>query len=95
MLDAVIAGTVMLRRLSPNLDALVSGNVYDHGQYDQLLGIGFASPSFEQDVSFSSYILKGSIIIHPHHKCQSRFELTDAIRTDAIWYEFELHLQSH
>ena len=42
----------MLRRLSPNLDALVAGNVYDHGQYDQLLGINFASPSFEQDVSF-------------------------------------------
>lgn len=54
LLDAIIAGTVMLRRLSPNLDALVAGNVYDHGQYDQLLAIGFASPSFEQDVSFSS-----------------------------------------
>ena len=50
-LDAMIAGNVMLRRLSPNIDDLLAGNVYDHGQYEQLLRVGFASPAFEQDVS--------------------------------------------
>ena len=47
----MIAGNVMLRRLSPNIDDLLAGNVYDHGQYEQLLRVGFASPAFEQDVS--------------------------------------------
>ena len=56
-LDAIIAGNVMLRRLSPNIDDLVAGNVYDHGQYEQLLRVGFASPAFEQDVSLIIHFL--------------------------------------
>ena len=64
-LDAIIAGNVMLRRLSPNIDDLVAGNVYDHGQYEQLLRVGFASPAFEQDVSLIIHFLLAAPIKEP------------------------------
>ncbi len=49
LLDAVISSLTMLRHLSPDLAALIAGDVHDHGQYEQLLAIAFASPSLEQD----------------------------------------------
>jgi hypothetical protein len=53
LLDCLNAGLSMLRTLSPNLIDLAAGNVYDPDEYDKLLGIGFSSPTFEQEVTYS------------------------------------------
>merc|ERR1719305_1253387 len=55
----------MLRRLSPNVDDLVAGNVYDYGQYEQLLRVGFASPAFEQDdgITYGTLISMANVAV--------------------------------
>lgn len=50
LLDAICAGLTMLRTLSPDLVEIASGDVQDHSQFEQLLGIAFSSPTFEQQV---------------------------------------------
>lgn len=54
LLDATGSVLAMLRTLSPNLIELLAGDVVDHAQYDQLLQIGFSSPTFEQEVKYSN-----------------------------------------
>ena len=50
LLDAINAVLGMLRSLSPDITELVTGNIADIGAYEQLLQIGFSSPTFEQEV---------------------------------------------
>ncbi|TRY70692.1 hypothetical protein TCAL_16356 [Tigriopus californicus] len=49
LLECICGGLTMLRALCPDLVALLSDNVEDYGEWEQLLGIGFSSPTFEQN----------------------------------------------
>lgn len=62
LLDIATSVLSMLRSLSPDLVDLVSGDVIDPAQYEQLLAVGFSSPTFEQEVSNFSVFLATFII---------------------------------
>lgn len=49
LLECICGGLTMLRALCPDLVALLSDNVEDPAEWEQLLGIGFSSPTFEQN----------------------------------------------
>ena len=55
-MDSASAGLSMLRVLGPDTAELLAGNVEDHAQYEQLLGVGFSAPSFEQEVRLCTLI---------------------------------------
>ena len=50
LLECAGASLGALLSLSPRLEDLAAGDVVDPAEFQQLLGIGFTSPSFEQEV---------------------------------------------
>eukprot|EP00095_Tigriopus_kingsejongensis_P005661 maker-scaffold209_size256900-snap-gene-1.27 protein:Tk05661 transcript:maker-scaffold209_size256900-snap-gene-1.27-mRNA-1 annotation:"nucleoporin nup188 homolog" len=65
LLECICGGLTMLRALCPDLVTLLSDNIEDPMEWEQLLGIGFSSPTFEQNdgLTYGTLISISSICI--------------------------------